>query len=431
MSSIRVAAEDRFVVVDMTPRNELFADGEVFEHFIDAVIRISKWEILFDFRSPDMALYNDVLDQFESAKQALKWSGRKPIALVHPDSEWAPTDAKTVRMEQRPLTQRSLDAAIFDGDDSWLAAADAITNSGYDSFMEAASSLGAMDERRVSGWRTTMESVAESSYYVSGPKSLEKPLEEEVFGLSGMVANGQAAYLDNILRGFACNSILTEVAIQVDGDGARVIPYHAHSLHEVPSGLATDIVHLRPGRVSGNYVRRFREQIDELERMIASPQVREADIQFLLDSNPLFLRGLNYDAVYTNVVLTNQDGTSLKPDVIAEPASEEWAHIIDLKLPSAKVLVGRENRARLAHGIHEVAAQLREYAAYFDDRDVARQVEQRYGFKCYKPKLVAIIGRDPVAYSDEERRRVLSSQPDLEVLTYDQLLGAAKQELLF
>jgi hypothetical protein len=116
--------------------------------------------------------------------------------------------------------------------------------------------------------------------------------------------------------------------------------------------------------------------------------------------------------------------------VIAEPADSEWADIIDLKLPSERVLVGREGQASLAAGITRVARQLQEYAAYFDDRGLAREVETRYGFRCHKPRLVAIVGRDPTRYSAEERRRALTSYPDLEVVTYDALLRAARQRLL-
>jgi len=91
------------------------------------------------------------------------------------------------------------------------------------------------------------------------------------------------------------------------------------------------------------------------------------------------------------------------------------------------VLVGRPNRARLAAGIVSVVRQLREYAAYFDDRAVAARIEKKYGFRCYRPKLTAIVGRDPSGYGDEEIKRAMTSFPDVEIVTYDALLRSIRR----
>lgn len=41
-------------------------------------------------------------------------------------------------------------------------------------------------------------------------------------------------------------------------------------------------------------------------------------------------------------------------------------------------------------------------------------------------ELVVIVGRDRAGYTAEERRRALTSYPDLEVATYDKLLSTAR-----
>jgi hypothetical protein len=84
----------------------------------------------------------------------------------------------------------------------------------------------------------------------------------------------------------------------------------------------------------------------------------------------------------------------------------------------------------LASGIHSVVRQLREYAAYFDDRRLAQAVEDRYGFRCHRPRLVAIVGRDPSGYSPDQIQRAMTTYPDIDVVTYDHLLRAAKNLLL-
>jgi len=46
---------------------------------------------------------------------------------------------------------------------------------------------------------------------------------------------------------------------------------------------------------------------------------------------------------------------------------------------------------------------------------------------CHRPKLVVIVGRDTQSFNAEEMRRAITAYPDLEVVTYDRLLRAAKK----
>jgi hypothetical protein len=254
-------------------------------------------------------------------------------------------------------------------------------------------------------------------------------IDEEGEAYRNMVDRERARLLGRFLNSIGVNSLLAELAIVFDRDRVQVIPYHSFSLHNVP-GPRDRLVLLRPGRRSTQYWRRFKKDIRELENLLNSRGVKEHEIEALLRRNPLFLRGLNYRKVYPQVILPMGADNSLRPDAIAEPVDSEWCHIIDYKLPSQKVLVGRDNRLSLASGIIEVASQLREYSAYFDQRCIAREVETKYGFKCYKPKLVAIVGRDPQDLEPEQVRRAMTAFPDLEVVTYDRLLKAAKRYLL-
>jgi hypothetical protein len=108
-----------------------------------------------------------------------------------------------------------------------------------------------------------------------------------------------------------------------------------------------------------------------------------------------------------------------------------WADVIDLKLPTEPVFVGPADRPRLSAAVAEAAAQLRHYASWFDDRKIASRVEEKYGFRCHKPKQVVVIGRDPRKFTEAQQLAARSSYPDLEIVTYDRLLAAAKDRLLF
>ena len=62
----------------------------------------------------------------------------------------------------------------------------------------------------------------------------------------------------------------------------------------------------------------------------------------------------------------------------------------------------------LAAGLHEVAAQLREYAAYFEQSKYQKFVEEKYGLRVYKPRLIAIVGRDMKQMTDDQFRRAMT-----------------------
>ena len=120
----------------------------------------------------------------------------------------------------------------------------------------------------------------------------------------------------------------------------------------------------------------------------------------------------------------------LRPDIIAKPIHSEWCDIIELKLPSPKILTGRENRRSLSAALTEAVSQLREYSSYFDERKWAKIIEDKYGIKCYNPKLVVIIGQNPRKFDEAQDRRALTAYPNLEIVTYDALLNASRNLLL-
>jgi hypothetical protein len=393
--SVGISAEDRYAIVNMASESRLMPDDKYFENLAKAARRLdASWDFLWDFR--EGTPYNDIVDALSGAVDLE--AGPLTVVVAPDNKEQVRIALSGLRhaVQIVPMRRRALPKHSFD-------------LTGY------AEKVMSEEAARLVGY----EQAREASRGDSEPGD----------GLWEAIEDGRFATLRNFLESIAIHSTLVELALFADGDGITVVPYHAHSLHQVHSS-ADDLVLVRPGRVNRRYWRRFQRQLDELEALINAPRVKEREIEVLLLSNPLFLQGLNFRAVYPQVVLPRPDGTHLKPDLIVEPMESEWAEIVELKLPSQPILVGKDNRVSLAHGITSVASQLREYSAYFDDREVAARVERAYGFKCYKPRLVAVVGRDVSNAGDDEVRRAMTAHPDLEIVSYDQLLRAARNRLL-
>jgi hypothetical protein len=191
-----------------------------------------------------------------------------------------------------------------------------------------------------------------------------------------------------------------------------------------------DLLIARPGVIARKTGALFRNEIQQLNNILGQTKPREAAIQQYLEENPAIFKSLGYVKAYPQIVLERDDGTSLQPDFILEPIGGEWFDILEVKLPHIATVVGRRDRKTLAAVIHSMAAQLREYAAYFDDPRLAKRIEDIYGIKCYKPRLIGIIGHGSEENDDRQLRRVMTSYADLQIITFDQLHEIAQARLL-
>jgi hypothetical protein len=234
--------------------------------------------------------------------------------------------------------------------------------------------------------------------------------------------------LETLFHTMGRNSLLVEFSFQATRRDILVTPYHAHALHSVEDHEA--ILTARPAVIAHKTGALLSTELQELERILGDAATRERDIQMYLERHPSIFTALGYAHVYPQIVLTREDGTALRPDFFVERADRGWADILDLKVPSMQTVVGGRDRKTLAAAIHELAAQLREYAAYFEDERLSKRIEELYGIRCYKPRLIGIVGHDPRLDDQRQLRRLMTAYSDLSVLTFDQLLQIAKSRLL-
>lgn len=440
MPKLNLSAEDCIAVIDpVTP--ELAPDVGLMASFGAAAANLRAWETVWDLRAVEDEVYNDILDAYGGAAQEAQ---KAPTVLARPGAEpaveealksavWRGAKLNVLGARGKPLPKRPLDLAPFD--ESWLGNAQLLTPA------DLAWELDVTEKEAEALMRGEVQVAIELGIVPSQDEAVAYDALDEIvmkatFGseavlrLEEEIEDERVAILDAFLRQIASNSLLAQLAFVEEEGHISIVPMHGNGLHDLDCG--NDMLAIRPARKgAASQWARFSAAIEELEELINDPDVKEAQIESLLARNPLFLRGLNYAECYHQVILPLEQGRYLKPDVVVEPVSGGWADLIDLKLPNERVFVGAGDRLRLSQGIAEAASQLRQYASWFDDRKVAKMVEDKYGFRCYKPRQVVIIGRDPREFSETQREAARSAYPDLEIVTYDKLLGAAKSRLLF
>ena len=239
-------------------------------------------------------------------------------------------------------------------------------------------------------------------------------------------SNWLAIQLNNI----ACESPLHQLAFSVVDDRINVGLYHCGALYPLKSDTGETFIS-RPAIIANRTCLVFRSALEELEYLINQPKLKEEDLQDFFKRNPNFLLGSEYQRLYPQVILQRDKDNPLKPDFIIQPAkADPWCDILDLKLPSVPLIVGSKNRLRLSAGVSDGVAQLREYGAYFDSKINRDKIYKQLNIRCYKPKLILVVGRDTSRLSENQVRRELTRYNDLSLITYDSLIEIAKRRLL-
>lgn len=160
------------------------------------------------------------------------------------------------------------------------------------------------------------------------------------------------------------------------------------------------------------------------------PAARENDLQDFFERNPNFILNDEYREAHPQLLLSRDNGPSLKPDFFLEPVDQSsLCDLLELKLPSAKVFVLKISLVRFSAAVYEAAAQLREYSRFFDEERNRNKFQSAYPrLSAYKPRMFIIIGRKSNV-SALVQRDIQSELPNVILRTYDEVLLRMKWKI--
>lgn len=421
---LRLSATDRFLVAKLGQDDAMLPTGDLADRIAAAVGSLQpEVSLVLDTRDLRYSTYDlwELVEAFNTRSEPMVLDyeeNRDWVDHVFPTARFLP-----VRRTEWPVEYEDLDLRVFADappDDLQLELAGQLSGDlpsaeEWEYAVAVDSSLteyySSLEEvHRV--WKMTVESHRLFTESIGGPPVLARRW------LQGEIARS------------CVRSALQHIAVTLGPDGMlRVQPYHSHAVHEV--GPREDILLARPSTLAHRTRSILSPALRRLEELINDPGVREADLDEFFIGAPEILGAMGYQAMYSKVVLDRHDGTSLIPDFLVEPVGSSFADILDLKLPFHEALVvGGRDRRRLSQKVQDLVAQLREYGAFFDDEGLAARVEERYGVKCYRPRLVGVIGRAPIGEDERQLRRLMTAYADVRIVTYDELLGHARSRLL-
>jgi hypothetical protein len=169
------------------------------------------------------------------------------------------------------------------------------------------------------------------------------------------------------------------------------------------------------------------DEIEELERLVNSRTAREHDFQAFFERNPHFLRRWDHREVHPHVLLSRADAPDLIPDFILTDRELQNAVVVELKLPSPRLIRRQTNRERFSAAVLEARAQLLNYNEWFREQTNRRSLRPLIGMDIYEPHLAVVIGRSSEFRDEFDRARLRASAPGVDVVTYDDILAYARR----
>jgi hypothetical protein len=253
-------------------------------------------------------------------------------------------------------------------------------------------------------------------------------------GFTAWTSLSQAPELKMILEAVEAREPIDDIQYQISLDEQGRLSFRPISILNIYS-----VEHqLVKPRTQLAFIKHFKDnfasvlpsEILELEDLINNPKTTENNIQSFFEEHKQFFRLFEYRDIYPHVYLTRENDGPLIPDFILVDPELQKAMVLDLKLPSAKIIVKKPNRYRFTSAVEEARAQLLEYQDWFENRENREKLMDKLGMEVYRPRLGVIIGTSREFRSFIERQKLASRYPDIEVVTYDDIIRHAKRRML-
>jgi hypothetical protein len=174
-------------------------------------------------------------------------------------------------------------------------------------------------------------------------------------------------------------------------------------------------------------------EVEQFEALINKPDVSERDIQEFFEENPHFLLLFaRLMQALPQVRLPDETGKLLIPDFILKPIvalqrlrDSNW-QVLDLKRPQAKLLAGPSDHRRFSSEVFQAITQVKDYRDHFNNPQNTSAVNKLLGHPLKHPKLAVLIGRMPPPSEVELLEREQAREPEVSVVTYDEILERQK-----
>ena len=426
VGSLNMAIEDKFIILQLNVENDMLPTGNTLDNFSYILSSFShNHQIVCDFRNVN----HITRDLIEFVEDFEFYNSQVLINEEHKDffQEYVNPNIPLLTVDKfiTKFNEQQLDLTIF-ADEHSRDVNFKEYNEVLNNFSSKYKGLPTKEEFNLFNTRDGLDIERKPYYkdfdnYLSFCNSSNTGIhlgDDIIFG---------RRYLNDFIKTNRQKSLLSQYCIRPNiGGGFEINSYQSNTFNNIET--KGQLIQGRPYVTTAfNY---HQQAIFDFQRLLSNPKIKESEIQHFLEKHPFFLENLGYKSIRPNIILERENGQSLKPDFMLEPLGGEWWDILDLKLPNKKIIISSsKDRYRFSAGVMELQAQLREYATYFEDKKYAKRIEDKYGIKCYKPKMIGIIGDDFSGNDDRQVRRLMSTYSDMKIVPFNELYRISNERL--
>lgn len=427
IGNVKIAIEDKFIILQLNEESSLLPQGDVLKKLGDILEYFSsQYQILCDFRDVNI-ITNDLIEFIE------EFSFRNAKLLVDKKNEHFFKENVNSHMGIFPVNNSSTNFNYSKVNlELFLKHHDTpLYYNPLNNDLKHLWGLPTQSEFDLFDRLDNFDEHGKNNKYYQNYKEYLKYCEMSTTGIQlGTDIIFAKRYLEEFIFDVGQNSLLTQYSIQFNTENhVDIIPYQSNAIYNIEN--RNELILVKPHVLANKVGTIFQYELNQFSNLLSKKNIKESEIQKFLEKYPNFLRALGYKNIYPQVILERDDGTSLRPDFLLEPIGDSWWDILDIKLPRKDlILTSKRDRYKYSEAIHELHAQLREYSAYFENEKYANRIEEKYGIKCYKPKLIGVIGNKIPTNNERQIRRVMSSYSDVDILSFDKLYHIAKSRIL-
>lgn len=177
-------------------------------------------------------------------------------------------------------------------------------------------------------------------------------------------------------------------------------------------------------------VEKNNEIINEFNHLI-NANVKERVLEEFLQENYQLIFGERYDRISTQLWLKFPEldigGKDRRMDIfMRNSVSEDW-ELYELKRADVQLTKTRKDIPMFMSTVSDAMAQVRNYKRILMQDNVRKKFEQD-GIEYYEPEINIVIGKNPNLLP-KQWRRLVTSENDLKIITYNDLLCEAKERM--
>lgn len=140
---------------------------------------------------------------------------------------------------------------------------------------------------------------------------------------------------------------------------------------------------------------KWQNLLQQLQKLINNPQVKENELQHFFEQNPEFVLDNDFEYSIPQATIVTDDNIVWKADFVLIPKDQvKFAKVLELKLPTESIFLrSNSGHSNFSSKLYKAINQLKDYSEAFNSENVKSLFRHKYKTDIFKPDLQLLFGR--------------------------------------